>query len=284
MKGRLLSDADLAVYGPLVLHVVPTLIIGLGFVIPNSCIAGLNPLSLGFAAATLGFIPAYLAGIAIARGKESKSMRRPRFIAEQSRHAAGVVGRIVAFVMARETFADNRRAITALDVQRGDHVLDVGCGPGGALTALAALAPDGRVAGVDRSELMAEIAVERNRAAVKARRVDVAIAPAERLPFEAASFDKALCVHVLYFWTDMNAAIAEIARVMKPRGRLALMFRSVDDTGAVQAFPKEIYRFPEVSAVREALHVSGFDAALAPAPTRGRTPPAILILATRRAL
>ena len=262
---------------------VPTLIIGLGFVIPNSCIAGVNPLSLGFVAAVLGFIPAYLAGIAIARGKEGQSMRKPRFIAEQSRHATGVVGRIVAFVMARETFADNQRAIAALDVQRGDHVLDIGCGHGRALKALAAQAPDGRVAGIDPSELMAEIAVQRNRDAVKAWRVDVAIAPVERLPFEAASFDKALCVHVLYFWADLDAAFAEIARVMKPGGRLALMFRSADDFGAVQRFPKEIYRFPEVDAVRAALHMSGFDNALAQTPGGGRTTHAVLIVATKRA-
>ena len=43
-------------------------------------------------------------------------MRRPRFIAEQARNARGPLGRLVAFVMARETWAQNRRAIQALDV------------------------------------------------------------------------------------------------------------------------------------------------------------------------
>src|SRR5688500_5368433 len=99
-------------------------------------------------------------------------MRRPRFIAEQARNAKGLLGRFIAFVMAHETFAANKRAVDALDVQLGDHVLDVGCGHGRSLTELAARASGGRIAGIDPSELMAEIAVERNRELVKARRID----------------------------------------------------------------------------------------------------------------
>ena len=102
-------------------------------------------------------------------------MRRPRFIAEQARNEKGLLGRLIAFVMARETFAVNMRAIDALDVQRRDHVLDVGCGHGRSLTELAERAPMGRVTGADPSELMVEIAVERNRELFKARRVDVGL-------------------------------------------------------------------------------------------------------------
>lgn len=54
-------------FAPLVLHVLPTLLIGFGFVIPQSCIAGVNALSVGFAATVLGFIPCYVAGISIAQ-------------------------------------------------------------------------------------------------------------------------------------------------------------------------------------------------------------------------
>jgi len=54
-------------YAPLAGHVVPTLVIGFGLVIPGSPIEGVNAYTIGFLAAVLGFIPAYLAGIAIAR-------------------------------------------------------------------------------------------------------------------------------------------------------------------------------------------------------------------------
>jgi hypothetical protein len=48
---------------PLIGFVVPTLVIGYGFVIPNSVIAGVNELSVGFATTVLGACLAYFAGI-----------------------------------------------------------------------------------------------------------------------------------------------------------------------------------------------------------------------------
>ena len=164
-------------------------------------------------------------------------MRRPRFIAEQARNAKGVVGRIVAAIMARETWDKNRRAIEAIEVKERDCVLDIGCGHGRSLTALAALARKGRVVGVDPSELMAEIAVRRNRGLVRARSVEVRIATADALPFPDAAFDKAMCVHVVYFWTDLDAALREIARVLKPDARLALVFSTDANKAAVRTFP-----------------------------------------------
>ena len=56
-----------ATYIPLALHLIPTLGIGYLIVIPQSCIAGVNELTLGFAAANLGFILTYVAGVRVAR-------------------------------------------------------------------------------------------------------------------------------------------------------------------------------------------------------------------------
>lgn len=53
----------LSAYVPLVAHVVPTLVIGYGFVIPRSCIAGLNELSIGFGASVVGTCIAYVVGL-----------------------------------------------------------------------------------------------------------------------------------------------------------------------------------------------------------------------------
>lgn len=208
-------------------------------------------------------------------------MRRPRFIAEQARHASGWLGRVIAFIMARETWAENQRAIDALGVQTDDHVIDIGCGHGRSLGALAARAGKGDVVGVDPSDLMTEIAVDRNRALVKAGRVKVAIASAGDLPFDAEAFDKGLCVHVIYFWKDLHTSFREIARVLKPGGRFVLAFRTDADEAAVAAFPADVYCFRPLSEVATALRDAGFsvdDAALAQ--QEGRTP--ALLVATKR--
>jgi len=51
---------------PLVGFVVPTVVIGFGVVIPRSCIAGLNELTLGFAMTVLGACATYWAGVRVA--------------------------------------------------------------------------------------------------------------------------------------------------------------------------------------------------------------------------
>ena len=57
---------NLDIYLPLALHLIPTLGIGYSFVIPNSCIAGVNELTIGFALANLGFALSYIAGVRLA--------------------------------------------------------------------------------------------------------------------------------------------------------------------------------------------------------------------------
>jgi SAM-dependent methyltransferase len=195
-------------------------------------------------------------------------MRRPRFIAEQARHAHGPLGRLIAFIMARETWGENQRAIAALDLRPSDHVLDIGCGHGRSLAMLAANASS--VVGVDPSDLMAEIAVTRNRTLVKAGRVRVMIASAADLPLADSLFDKALCVHVIYFWKDLRASFREIARVLKP------------GVAAVEAFPADVYAFRPRADVIAALRAAGFDIgeAAAQGPDNGGTP--TLVVATKR--
>jgi hypothetical protein len=60
-------------FWPLVGFVVPTLAIGFGYVIPKSCIAGINELTLGFLSSVLGACVTYWAGVrTVLRDRESK--------------------------------------------------------------------------------------------------------------------------------------------------------------------------------------------------------------------
>jgi ubiquinone/menaquinone biosynthesis C-methylase UbiE len=207
-------------------------------------------------------------------------MRRPQFIAEQARNARGLLGRLIAFIMARETWSQNLRAMDALRINPSDRILDVGCGHGRGLAELAARTSKGKVVGVDPSELMIEIAAHRNAALIKAARVDVVLAAAESLPFPDGSFDKVICVHVLYFWKDLDASFREIARVLRPGGRLGLLFRTNANPQTVASFPREIYLFPALADVRELLGQAGLDVEVA---GDCASEPAMLLAEKRRA-
>ena len=54
---------------PLILFVVPTVVIGYGFVIPGSCIGGVNEHTIGFAATIAGACATYVAGLKLALPK-----------------------------------------------------------------------------------------------------------------------------------------------------------------------------------------------------------------------
>lgn len=182
-------------------------------------------------------------------------MRRPEFVARQSALPSGLLGRLIGHVMARETAAVNEAAVELLDLRSTDDVLEVGFGHGATIARVAAAVSGGRVSGVDPSPEMCAMASRRNRRAIEAGRVALRQASAEALPFADASFDKVLLVHTVYFWPDLAPAFGEIARVLRPTGRVVVAHRT--DASAALNFPPPIYRFREPAAVRNALEAAG---------------------------
>ncbi len=117
----------------------------------------------------------------------------------------------------RLMFADD------LQVASGDHVLDVGCGPG-RLTRLLAkrVAPHGSVDGIDASPQMIK------RAAAKARKQGIPasfqVGYAQHLPFADNTYDAVACILVLHHVAadDQLTAVEQMYRVLKPGGRLLM--------------------------------------------------------------
>ncbi|WP_328464257.1 methyltransferase domain-containing protein [Streptomyces sp. NBC_00448] len=116
--------------------------------------------------------------------------------------------------------AYKRAALDALAIRPGHTVLDLGCGPGTDLPALADEAgPGGTVLGVDRDPDMAARA--RTRTALLPS-THVQLADLHALPFPDASVDRAHTDRVLQHVADPARALAEARRVLRPGGLLVM--------------------------------------------------------------
>lgn len=107
-----------------------------------------------------------------------------------------------------------------LDIPTGGVALDIGSGPGNVTASLArATGPDGLALGVDISEPMLARAVE----AQAGPNVGFLRADAQRLPFRDATFDAVTSLAVLQLIPNPSDTLAEVVRVLKPGGRVAIM-------------------------------------------------------------
>ncbi len=136
-----------------------------------------------------------------------------------SRHAAAYQRRLDQ-IMERGEARGRQRLIELVEPHPGMHILDLACGPGTLTRRLATLvAPDGVVVGVDLAEGMLELA---RAAAIPNARFE--LMDISRLDFADASFDAITCGHGLQFVPDLDQALRESRRVLRPAAPFAASF------------------------------------------------------------
>jgi SAM-dependent methyltransferase len=249
-------------YLPLFGFVLPTAIIGFGVVIPGSCIAGVNALSVGFGTTILGAILAYVAGQRVARpptacARPPLRIRLARAINRQASSPSGLFGRFLGLVWRREHARLNAEALAALELRVGDHVLEIGSGPGEALRELARHG-SGAVLGLDVSALMVRLASRRNRAAIARGQVEVKQVDGVALGLDGRTFDRILSVHCIYFWRDQEGTLTQLASFLRPGGRIVLAFVPEGDQ-VPGRFRDPTYRFPRPERVEAVLRGCGLE-------------------------
>lgn len=190
-----------------------------------------------------------------------------------------------------------RAGVRAANVNPGDHVLDVACGTGD-LTALFARTHATRVIGLDFTPAMLEVArrklpAERPETAAKVQYIE---GDAMALPFDNATFDVVSIAFGIRNVSRPAVALAEFARVLRPRGRLVILefgqptnplmrwfnglycarimprtatVISGDKTGAYRYLPASVGTFWTPAQMREALGSVGFSDVTATPMTMG---------------
>ena len=124
--------------------------------------------------------------------------------------------KLVAAYVAPDMVRQRDATLARLQPRPGEHILDIGSGPGFLCESIAAVVgPAGRVVGVDISEDLIRFAVGHKSKGC----IDYRLGDALALPFEEAAFDAAVSTQVIEYIADVDAALREMARVLRPGGR-----------------------------------------------------------------
>jgi arsenite methyltransferase len=138
-----------------------------------------------------------------------------------------------------------------------ERVLEIGFGGAALLALLCQDASEGFVAGIEVSEEMLAAANSRMRERVASGQLALRCASVESLPYGDAEFDKACSVNTTYFWPDLGRALAELARVVRPGGRLVLGFVAPEDIVRV-GLDRHGFSHHSPEELNAALAVAGF--------------------------
>jgi len=110
-----------------------------------------------------------------------------------------------------------RETLSRLDLKPGESLLDVGCGTGVLLKALAASVPDAKLSGADLSPEMLDVARKS-----LGERVVLKQSHAESLPFSDQAFDVVVSTNAFHYFRNPLGALERMARVLRPNGRVVI--------------------------------------------------------------
>jgi len=103
-------------------------------------------------------------------------------------------------------------------IEKIDTILDIGCGGGRTISKLAAIASDGRVHGIDYSEVSVAATKRQNARCIDIGRVEINQASVSQLPFADNTFDLVTAIETHFFWPNLHADVEEVLRVIKSGG------------------------------------------------------------------
>jgi cyclopropane fatty-acyl-phospholipid synthase-like methyltransferase len=158
-------------------------------------------------------------------GGTNMSLRK--YIVNQFGHPKGMMGWLAGKIMLYR--GSNRQrmewAISLLHLHPQDRVLEIGFGPGLSIELIGKQLSEGRVAGIDHSEVMVNEAKKRMARYSLSAEIDLRCASVTNIPDFGYRFDKVLSINSFQFWPDTIESLTQIKKMMKPGAVIALVIQ-----------------------------------------------------------
>ena len=181
----------------------------------------------------------------------------PEQIASQLRHPEGQTGVQMGIHMNKGNKHICMNTYLQLMPGPGSRVLEIGMGNGYFVKDLLDMADDIHYTGIDYSSTMVEAAREMNKDFIDTGQARFEQASITNIPFRNETFDYASTTNTIYFWPDPELNIRELARVMKPGGKLVVAYRSREFLNQIALTQYGFSKFA-TDEVEELLMIAGF--------------------------
>ena len=185
------------------------------------------------------------------------------YLGNQVRKPTKWAGRFFVWLMNHSHSALTDWGLSHARIERNFTILDVGCGGGRTIQKLAALAPGGRVHGIDYADGSVAASLANNSGLIAAGRVEIRKGPVSQLPFADETFDLVTAIETQYYWPDPANDFRETLRVLKKSGTLLLAAESYrrKDPGKLLQKLLHAIKFASLSPsqYRELLSSAGYE-------------------------
>lgn len=153
--------------------------------------------------------------------------------------------------------------VTHFEINENSKILDIGCGGGRNIERFAGqISENGRVVGIDYSEVSVEKSTKLNQDAIDAGKVNVLQGSVSEMPFYDETFDIVTGFETIYFWPDFINDLKEVNRVLKKDGLVFFCNEAVYREGQMEKYDDLVelldMKIYSEDVLKESLENTGF--------------------------
>jgi ubiquinone/menaquinone biosynthesis C-methylase UbiE len=138
---------------------------------------------------------------------------------------SGSLGKLFGKLMEWTNANAYNQALQALAPLDRECFLELGFGTGRFAEMLLLATSETSIAGIDPTATMVQTAVNRLKKRALGKRIDFRQGKDDSLPWDDRQFDAIIAIHCFQFWQDPDRSLLEIGRVLRPQGRMIIVFR-----------------------------------------------------------